>query len=379
MTGLPQPAFVHDWLVTWGGGENVLENAVEALGPAPIHTLIYKPEVFAASPIGRQTIFPSFLQRLPGSFRNHRRYLPLMPLAVEQFDLREYPVVFSSCHAVAHGVLLRADQLHVNYVHSPMRYSWHLYHQYLQESGLAQGLKSWIARGLLHYLRLWDFQAAQRPDHVLANSHWTAGNVWRAYRRQAKVIYPPVDTDAYRPLAPRDDYYLTVSRLVPYKRIGLILEAFRGLGYPLKVVGDGPLLRSYRRIAPTNVEILGWQPKDRLAELMGRARAFVYIAEEDFGITPVEAQAAGCPVIAYGRGGVGETVIDGKTGCLFYEQSVEALSAAVRRFEDAPDAFRIEELRRHAERFSRRRFADELGDFVEKAWKAFSPSAGGLR
>jgi len=302
-----------------------------------------------------------------------------MPLAVEQFDLRDYPMVFSSCHAVSHGVLLRADQLHVNYVHSPMRYSWHLYHQYLQESGLTRGVRSWIARGLLHYLRLWDFQAAQRPDLVLANSRWTARNIWRAYRRQAKVLYPPVDTDAYHPLAPRDDYYLTVSRLVPYKRIGIILEAFRELGYPLKVVGDGPLLQSYRRIAPANAELLGWLPKEQLAELMGRARAFVYIAEEDFGITPVEAQAAGCPVIAYGRGGVGETVIDGKTGCLFVEQSVEALSASVRRFEEAPDAFHVEDLRRHAERFGRKRFAKELGDFVEEAWTAFSQSAGGLR
>jgi glycosyltransferase involved in cell wall biosynthesis len=258
-----------------------------------------------------------------------------------------------------------------------MRYAWHLYQQYLEESGLARGVRSWLARGLLHYLRVWDFQAAQRPDHVLANSHWTARNIWRSYRRQATVIYPPVDTDAYRPLAPRDDYYLTVSRLVPYKRIGLILEAFRDLGYPLKVIGDGPLLQTYRRVAPANAEILGWQPKDRLAELMGRARAFVYMAEEDFGITPVEAQAAGCPVIAYGRGGVGETVIDGKTGCLFHEPSVEALRAAVRRFEESPNAFHVEDLHRHAERFSRRRFAAEVSDFVEEAWKAFDrPSAG---
>jgi glycosyltransferase involved in cell wall biosynthesis len=370
-------AFVHDWLVTWGGGEQVLEGAVEALGPAPIHTLIYRPEVFSASPIGQQRIIPSVLQRLPGASRNHRRYLPLMPMAVEQFDLRDSRVVFTSCHAVSHGVLLRADQLHVNYVHSPMRYAWHLYQQYLEESGLARGVRSWLARGLLHYLRVWDFQAAQRPDHVLANSHWTARNIWRSYRRQATVIYPPVDTDAYRPLAPRDDYYLTVSRLVPYKRIGLILEAFRDLGYPLKVIGDGPLLQTYRRVAPANAEILGWQPKDRLAELMGRARAFVYMAEEDFGITPVEAQAAGCPVIAYGRGGVGETVIDGKTGCLFHEPSVEALRAAVRRFEESPNAFHVEDLHRHAERFSRRRFAAEVSDFVEEAWKAFDrPSAG---
>ena len=258
MTGLPRLAFVHDWLVTWGGGEQVLEKAVETLGPAPIHTLIYEPEVFSGSPIGEQRIVTSFLQRLPGSSRNHRRYLPLMPLAVEQFDLRDYPVVFSSCHAVSHGVLLRADQLHVNYVHSPMRYSWHLYHQYLQESGLTRGVRSWVARGLLHYLRLWDFQAAQRPDHVLANSHWTARNIWRAYRRQAKVIYPPVDTDAYHPLAPRDDYYLTVSRLVPYKRIGLILEAFRE--FTETAAGELLIPARPRSPSPQNMCFSGFMP-----------------------------------------------------------------------------------------------------------------------
>ena len=375
MTSLPPAAFVHDWLVTWGGGEQVLEAALEALGPAPIHTLVYKPEVFSQSSIGRQTILPSFLQRLPGSRRNHRQYLPLMPLAIEQFDLRDYPIVFSSCHAVAHGVLLRSDQLHVNYVHSPMRYAWQLYHQYLEESGLSRGLKSWFARMLLHYLRLWDFQAAQRPDHVIANSHWTARNVWRAYRRQAEVIYPPVDTEAYQPLPRREEYFLTASRLVPYKKVGLILEAFKRLGYPLKVVGDGPLLTSYQQEASANIELLGWQPRERLVELMGRARAFVYAAEEDFGLTPVEAQAAGCPVIAYGSGGVLETVVEGQTGLFFREQTAEALALAVQAFEQTRGQFDVGRIRAQVDRFGKARFLSQLTATLDRMWQDFRPGS----
>lgn len=379
MNSVPKIAFIHDWLTTWGGSEQVLEAALEAFAPAPIHTLVYKPEAFGDSLIGKQRILPSFLQRLPGSRRNHRLYLPLMPLAIEQFDLHGYSLILSSSHAVAHGVLTHPDQLHVNYVHTPMRYAWHLYHQYLEESGLTRGPKSWLVRLIMHYMRQWDFQAAQRPEHFIANSHWTARNIWRAYRRKAEVIYPPVDVDSYQPLSPREEYYLTVSRLVPYKKVGLIIKAFKELGYPLKVVGDGPLYKTYSQESPPNVELLGWQPKEQLARLLGRAKAFVYAAEEDFGITPVEAQAAGCPVIAYGRGGASETVIDGKTGILYREQSVEALMRAVREFEQAPDRFRVEDLRRNAARFSRERFIREFRAYVEQKWDAFRAQGGDAR
>jgi len=376
MSSVPDLAFVHDWLTTWGGSEQVLEAALEAFAPAPIHTLVYKPEAFGDSLIGRQRILTSFLQRLPGSRRNHRLYLPLMPLAVEQFDLHGYSLILSSSHAVAHGVLTYPDQLHVNYVHSPMRYAWHLYHQYLEETGLTRGLRSWFTRLLLHYLRLWDFQAAQRVDHFVANSRWTAQNIWRAYRRKAEVIYPPVDVDSYKPLSPREEYYLTVSRMVPYKKVGLIIKAFGQLGCPLIVVGDGPLYKTYSQESPPNVELLGWQPKGQLASLLGRAKAFVYAAEEDFGISPVEAQAAGCPVIAYGRGGLAETVVGGETGILFQEQTVEALVNAVHEFERAPDRFRVEDLRRNAERFSRERFVREFRSYVEQKWQAFQERRG---
>ncbi len=371
MSVKPSLALTHDWLTTWGGSEQVLEAALDVVGPAPIHTLVYRPEAFTGSLIGKQEIIPSFLQRLPGSRRNHRLYLPLMALAIEQFDLRNYSLVISSSHAVAHGVLTHPDQLHIAYVHTPMRYAWHLYHDYLQSGRVVRGLRSWLVRATLHYLRQWDFQAAQRADYLVANSEWTARNIWSVYRRRADVIYPPVDVEFYQPSTPREDYYITVSRLVPYKKVGLILDAFGRLGYPLKVVGQGVLYSSLSRRRPPNVEMLGWCSKQELAQLLSRAKAFVYAAEEDFGITPVEAQAAGCPVIAYGRGGVQETVIDGQTGILYREQTAEAIMEAVSRFEAGAIQFRMQDLRRNAERFSRDRFLREFGRYVEQKWSDF--------
>jgi len=374
MTDLRDFAFIHDWLTTWGGSEQVLDAALEVLGPAPVHTLVYKPEAFRETLIGNQHIVTSFLQNLPGSRRNHRLYLPLMPLAVEQFDLRPYSILISSSHTVALGALSRPDQLHVAYIHAPMRYGWHLYHQYLEESGLTRGWKSWFVRGVLHYLRLWDAQAAQRVDHIIANSRWTARCVRRAYRREAEVIYPPVDVESFQPISPREDYYITVSRLVPHKRIGLIIRAFGQLGFPMKIVGEGPLRRTLAREAPSNVELLGWQPKEQLAQLLGRARAFVYAAEEDFGITPVEAQAAGCPVLAYGSGGALETVLEGKTGLFFREQTEQALVETVREFERIRERFEVAEVQANAERFRKDRFHRELTSLLDTWWNEFRPT-----
>jgi len=364
-------AFVHDWLATWGGSELVLEAALEILGPAPIHTLVYAPEVFKGSPLAEQEIHASFLQRLPGSRRNHRRYLPLMPLAIEQFDLRGYDLVISSSHAVAHGVLVGPNQLHISYTHTPMRYAWDLYHGYLDQAGLRHGIRGTLAKVLLHYLRLWDLAAAQRVDHFIANSRWVADKIWRVYRREAVVIHPPVDVEDYEPLSPRQEYYITVSRLVPYKRLDLIVEAFSKLAYPLKVLGDGPEAARLKRAAAPNVEFLGWQPREALREFLGRAKAFVYAAEEDFGITPIEAQAAGCPVIAFAGGGVRETVIEGRTGLFFGEQTAEALMKALAEFEAGGFNFMENDLRANAERFSRARFQERFPRYVEQKWQSF--------
>jgi glycosyltransferase involved in cell wall biosynthesis len=366
-----QIAFIHDWLVTWGGGEQVLEAALEVYSSADIYTLVYRKEIFADSPISQRMINTSFIQRLPGSRTNHRFYLPFMPLAIEQFDLRGYDWILSSNHAVAHGVLTQPDQMHVSYVHAPMRYAWSLYHQYLNQANLTRGLKSWLARVILHYVRLWDYHAAQRVDHFIANSAWTASNVWRAYRREADVIYPPVSVDDFEPASQKSDYYITISRLVPYKRIDIIVEAFNHLGLPMMVIGDGPDLKRLKRKANPNINFLGWQSDADLKENLSRARAFVYTAVEDFGITPVEAQAAGCPVIAYGKGGVRETVVEGRTGLFFHEQTSESLIEAIQNFEGDPNRFEISVLRKNAERFNKARFQQELSTYIEAKYSDF--------
>jgi glycosyltransferase involved in cell wall biosynthesis len=364
-------AFIHDWLATWGGGEQVLEAALEVYAPAPIHTLVYKPEIFTGTLISQQEVHTSFIQRLPGSRGNHRIYLPLMPLAIEQFDVGGYEVILSDSHAVAHGVIPSAEQMHINYIHVPARYAWHLHQEYLRDAVLERGLRSWMTRVIMHYIRLWDLGAANRVDHFVANSGWTARNVWRAYRRHAEVIYPPVDVDHFQPLNPREDYYITIARLVPYKRIDLIVEAFSNLPYPLRIVGTGPDIKRLMKHASSNIEFMGWQSDDDLRELLGRAKAFVYAAVEDFGITPVEAQAAGCPVIAYGKGGVCETVLHGRTGILYQEQTSMSLATAIREFEGAGTHFSPTEICENAGRFNKERFKRELSEFIERKWSEF--------
>jgi len=364
-------AFVHDWLTTYAGAEKVLEAALELFPGAPVYTLLYRPEAFQNTRISEHPVTTSFIERLPKSQTGYRNYLALMPLAVEQFDLGESEVVFSSSHAVAKGVLTRADQLHISYIHTPIRYAWDLYFQYLKTSNLERGLKSWLARLVLHYLRLWDAASAHRVDLYVANSRYVARRIAKVYRRKARVIYPPVDVDRFRPKIQREDCYLTVSRFVPYKRVDLVVQAFSELGRPLVVIGDGPERPKIERLAAPNVRLLGYQPDAVVKDYMERCKAFVFAAEEDFGITPVEAQAAGAPVIAYGKGGVVETVLPGRTGILFHEQTVPALKQAVKDFEAQKDRFSIEALRENALRFSKPRFQREVQELIDRAWQAF--------
>jgi len=374
----PRVAFIHDWLITRGGAERTLEAALELYPEAPIYTLIYRPDQFRHSVISSREIRTSFLDRWPGAGRFYRSFLPFMPLAIEQLDTGGHDVIISCSHAVAHGVLPKPGQMHINYVFIPVRYAWHLYHPYLQEAGIVRGPRSAVARLILHYIRMWDQLAAQRVDHFAAISQWSAANVWRVYRRQAEVIYPPVDIDGFEPSRRREDFYITVSRLVPYKRVDLIVRAFSKMGLPLVVVGDGPERRKLERLASANVRLVGTQPQEKLRRLLGEAKAYVYAAVEDFGIAPIEAQAAGCPVIAYRAGAIPETVVDGETGLLFSDQSPEALAEAVLAFEKSGRPFDIARLRANAERFSRARFQREFGDFVERKWRdhAKDSSAG---
>lgn len=365
-------AFIHDWLTVYAGAEKVLEAALELYPGAPVYTLLYQQENFKGTRIAEHHVHTSFIERLPRGQEKYRMYLPLMPLAIEQFDLSGYDVVISSSHAVAKGVLTRADQLHISYVHTPIRYAWDLQFQYLKEAGIERGLKSMIARLVLHYIRLWDVASANRVDVFVANSHYVARRIWKVYRREARVIYPPVDVARFTPKNQREEFYLTLSRFVPYKKIDLIVEAFTRLGLPLVVIGDGPDFDKVKRFAGPNVQLLGYQPDSVVRDYMERCKAFVFAAEEDFGITPVEAQAAGAPVIAYGKGGVTETVVPGETGIFFREQTVESLSEAVQEFETGKYRFDPERIRENAEHFSKARFQREFSELVEREWLKFT-------
>lgn len=359
-------AVVHEWLVSHAGSEKVVEQILHCLPTADLYCLVDFLQGAERNFLGQRQVYPSVLQRLPWARKHFRQYLPLMPLAVERFDLSDYDLVISSHHAVAKGVLTRADQLHISYVHTPLRYGWDLQHQYLQQSGLDRGLKSWLTHFILHYLRLWDVASANRVDCFVANSRYIARRIWKTYRRPARVIYPPVETDRFRARAQRDDFYLTVCRCVPYKRLDVVVAAFNQMGLPLVVIGDGPGLAELRSHAQPNIQFLGYQPDAVVEDHMSRCRAFVFAAEEDFGIAIVEAQAAGAPVLAFARGGAAETVIPGKTGLLFPAQNAASLAESVRAFESGRHGFSPEQISDHAEKFSTARFRKELNAFIEE-------------
>lgn len=362
---------VHDWLPVYAGAERVLEQMIRVFPESTLYSLIdFVPEDQRAFLQGHD-VETSFLQRLPFARRFYRHYLPLAPLAVEQFDLTDHDVVISSSYAVAKGVLTRADQLHISYVHSPVRYAWDLYHEYMRE-GLSWGLRRAVARLVLHYLRLYDVTAASRVDLFIANSQTVARRIWKTYRRRAHVLYPPVDVDRFAVTPRKENYYLTMSRLVPYKRVDLIVKAFAEMpDKELVVIGDGPEHDALARLAGPNVTLLGYQPDDAVTYYMQNARAFVFAAEEDFGIVPVEAQACGTPVIAYGRGGAQETVVPGTTGVFFPEQTVDHLTAAVDEFEQIRSQLDPADMRAQAERFAVPVFRNRFSDIVRHAYADF--------
>ena len=371
-------AIVHDWLVTYAGAERVLEQILLLYPAADLYAVCdFVPDAQRAFLQGR-TSRTTFIQRLPFARRKYRGYLPLMPLAIEQLDLSGYDLVISSSHAVAKGMLTGPDQVHVSYVHSPLRYAWELQHQYLREARLTHGLKSWLARWQLHKLRIWDQRTAHGVDHFISNSRFVARRIRKAYGREASVVYPPVAVERFALQPAKQDFYLTASRMVPYKRIELIVRAFARMpARKLVVIGDGP---ERERIAAaargaSNIELRGHQPMPALSEAMGQARAFVFAAEEDFGIAPLEAQACGTPVIAFGHGGVAETVrgLDAAepTGVFFDIQTEDALIAAVERFERERHVITPQACRANAERFAPERFRREFSAVVEREWAAF--------
>ena len=363
-------ALVHDWLDTWRGGENVLAALVGLYPQADLFAVVdFLPDDLRGRIAGKRAT-TTFIQRLPFAQTRFRSYLPLMPRAIESLDLGAYDLVISSSHAVAKGVRTRPDQLHVCYCLTPMRYAWDLSEQYLEVSGIGRGLRGLAARALLGRLRDWDRRASGRVDHFIAISDFIRERIRRCYDRDAAVIHPPVDVDFFTPPvaslppASRRDF-VTASRWVPYKRVEAIVAAFRELpDRRLVVVGDGPQARQVRAAAGPNVEFVGELPRQALREALRRARAFVFAAEEDFGILPVEAQACGTPVIAFGRGGTCETVVGhpapGATGLFFAEQSPGAIAQAVRDFDRVAEDFRPESCVQNAARFGGRRFAEEF-------------------
>ncbi len=361
-------AIVHDWLVVSGGAEKVLKNIIECFPKADIFSIVDFLE--DRDCVKGKSVKTSFIQNMPLARKRYRAYLPLMPIAIEQVDLSGYDLVISSSHAVAKGVLTGPNQIHISYVHSPIRYAWDLQHQYLNESHLNTGIKSVMARILLHYIRGWDSRSANGVDHLLANSQFIARRIRKAYQREATVIYPPVDLANLTMGTQKDDFYVTASRMVPYKRIDLVVRAFSQTPERrLVVIGDGPDMKKVRAVAGENVTILGHQPFEVLVDHLRRARAFVFAAEEDFGISVVEAQACGTPVIAFGRGGALESVIglplERPTGVFFGEQTPESLLAAVSRFERNDNLFDPRACRRNAERFSSENFKTALTNFID--------------
>ena len=367
-------AIVVDWLVTYAGAERVLEQMLHVYPDADLFSVVdFLPEG-ERDFIQNKHVQTSFIQRLPFAEKRYRQFLPLMPLAVEQFDLSAYDLVLSSSHAVAKGVITGPDQLHISYVHSPMRYAWDLQFQYLKEASLERGVKGWVTRYLLHRIRGWDAQTANGVDHFIANSNFIARRVWKVYRREAEVIYPPVDTDSFTLHESKEEMYFTASRQVPNKRIDLIVEAFAQMpDKRLVVIGDGPEAPKIRAKAGANVTLMGYQPFEVLKDHMQRAKAFVFASVEDLGIIPIEAQACGTPVIAYAKGGVLETIkgldVDNPTGVFYESQEVSSLIDAVKRFEANRERFDAGKIRAHALSFDQEHFKENLKRFVEARYE----------
>jgi glycosyltransferase involved in cell wall biosynthesis len=366
-------ALVHEWLTpkATGGSELVVREILNSVD-ADLYALIDFESRNPDSYLYKRQIGTTFLQYFPFAYTGVQKYLPFLPLAIEQLDLRGYDIILSSSHAVAKGVLTSGEQLHICYCHSPMRYAWDLTFDYLHQSKLGKGVPGWITRYLLHNLRVWDVLSANRVDYFVANSYHTARRIWRCYRREATVIYPPVNIENFTFSPDKEDFYLTVSRLVSYKQVSLIVRAFNQMQKKLVVIGTGPEMKKIRQIANSNIQILGWQPDEVVKKYMTYAKGFVYAACEDFGIALVEAQACGTPVIAYDAGGAKETVRDIRTwedkatGILFEEQKEASLIRATETLEASYSKFNPEYVRLHAEQFKTQIFVQRYLEFLQR-------------
>jgi len=360
-------ALVHDWLTGQRGGEKVLEVLAEIFPHAPIYTIFH----FRGSQIDeieKREIKTSFIQNLPFLKKKYRFYLPLFPLAAELFDLREYDLVISSSHCVAKGIIPHPEAIHICYIHSPMRYAWNQYFSYFSADRLSFFPKI-IIPPLIHYLRIWDESSSSRVDHFIANSKNVAKRVEKYYRHRAEVIHPPVDTHFFQPGDREEDYYLIVSALVPYKRIDLAIEGFNQSGLTLKIAGQGPDYKMLKKLAKANIQFLGNLNAQELLRVYQRAKALILPGEEDFGITSLEAQACGIPVIAYGQGGATESVVSGKTGLFFSELKVKSLLGVLDKFKGFE--FNKKIIRAKVMKFSRNIFKEKIAAFLQEKWSSF--------
>jgi glycosyltransferase involved in cell wall biosynthesis len=372
-------AIIHDWLVTYAGAERVLEQMLKVYPEADLFSMVdFLPEG-QRDFIMNKPVTTSFIQKLPFAKKKYRTYLPFMPLAVEQFDLSAYDLVISSSHAVAKGVITGPNQLHICMCYSPIRYAWDLQHQYLRESGLDKGVKGWLAKWQLHKIRLWDLRTANGVDKFIAISDFIAKRIHKVYRRESVTIYPPVYVDDFTNSCDvKEEFYFTASRMVPYKKIDLIVETFTKAlpNKNLIVIGDGPDFDKIKALAGSNVTLLGYQKFDVLKDHLMRAKAFIFAAEEDFGIAPLEAQASGTPVIAFGKGGALETIqgleAEKPTGVFFDHQSVESLASAVALFEEKAQLISAQACTDNAQRFSDKRFIQEFESYIETEFLTWS-------
>lgn len=360
-------AIVHEWLVNYAGSEKCVESFTNICPDATVYSLVdFLNEEQREIILKGKFAQTSFIQKLPSANTRHRYYLPLFPKAIESFDLSDYDIIISSSHAVAKGVKTNKKQLHISYCYSPMRYAWDNADEYLK------GFKGSVAKLFIKYLRRWDLKSSKNPDYIVAISEHIRKKIKRIYNRDADVIYPPVDTDKFQLETNKSDYYLAASRLVPYKKIDLIIDAFaKMLDKKLVVIGSGPEKEKIIAKATPNIDVIGYQDFESLKSYMQKAKAFVFAAEEDFGIVVVEAMACGTPVIAFGIGGAAETVVDGVTGILFPEQTVDSIVEAVKRFDVISHSMNYKEIRLHSERFSRQTFERNIKDYVNEKLKNF--------
>ncbi len=360
---------VADWFITYAGSEKVVAEFLDVFPEAELYSVVDFLSSENKSHFKNKNITTTFIQNFPFARKKYQSYLPFMPLAIEQLDVSKHDVILSSSHAVAKGVLTGPDQLHISYIHSPIRYAWDLQHQYLRESNLHKGFKGLLAKWILHNIRIWDCRTSNGVDHFIASSKFIARRIKKVYGRNADVIYPPVDVERFTLNENKEQYYFTASRLVPYKRIDLIVEAFSHMkDKKLVVIGDGPEMNKIKAKATSNIEILGYQSNSVMVDYMRNARAFVFAAEEDFGITPVEAQSCGTPVIAYGKGGALETIrpigVEKATGVFFYNQDVKSIIDSVNFFEQHSDEIILSDCRLNALKFSEQRFKEEIKEYV---------------